>query len=297
MAVGNFMKSSGIAALVAGLAVMASPVLAQERGNWGGRGGGNATAQNSDSGRSGWRGNGGGSRGFRSEQPAAAQAQARSQAQTQAQGQPRAQRNWSRRDTAEGTNRWQGRTDGNRWNGSRSRTVEQAQAAPVQQQPRQIEGQRRAWSGSSQWQSRDRDGDRNRDRAAATRSWRDDGNRDLRRSDSWRGNDRRAYSSNWNRDWRRDNRYDWRGWRSSNRDVFRLGTYYAPYRNYSYRRLSSGFYLDTLFFGSRYWINDPWQYRLPPAYGPYRWVRYYDDALLVDTYSGEVVDVIYDFFW
>ena len=31
--------------------------------------------------------------------------------------------------------------------------------------------------------------------------------------------------------------------------------------------------------------------------GPYRWVRYYDDALLVDIYSGEVVDVIYDFFW
>ena len=32
-------------------------------------------------------------------------------------------------------------------------------------------------------------------------------------------------------------------------------------------------------------------------YGPYRWVRYYDDVLLVDVYSGEVVDVIYDFFW
>ena len=31
--------------------------------------------------------------------------------------------------------------------------------------------------------------------------------------------------------------------------------------------------------------------------GPYRWIRYYDDALLVDTYSGEVVDVIHRFFW
>ena len=50
-------------------------------------------------------------------------------------------------------------------------------------------------------------------------------------------------------------------------------------------------------YGNRYWINDPWQYRLPEAYGPYRWVRYYDDALLVDIYSGEVVDVMYDFFW
>ena len=26
-------------------------------------------------------------------------------------------------------------------------------------------------------------------------------------------------------------------------------------------------------------------------------LRYYDDVLLVDTYSGEVVDVIYEFFW
>ena len=58
-----------------------------------------------------------------------------------------------------------------------------------------------------------------------------------------------------------------------------------------------GFALDSLFYSSRYWIDDPWQYRLPDAYGPYRWVRYYDDALLVDIYSGEVVDGMYDFFW
>ena len=50
-------------------------------------------------------------------------------------------------------------------------------------------------------------------------------------------------------------------------------------------------------FGNRYWINDPWQYRLPAVYGPYQWVRYYDDVLLVDTYTGEVVDVIHNFFW
>jgi Ni/Co efflux regulator RcnB len=52
-----------------------------------------------------------------------------------------------------------------------------------------------------------------------------------------------------------------------------------------------------VFFGNRYWINDPWRYRLPEVYGPYRWVRYYDDVLLVDEYSGEVVDVIHNFFW
>jgi Ni/Co efflux regulator RcnB len=51
------------------------------------------------------------------------------------------------------------------------------------------------------------------------------------------------------------------------------------------------------YFGSRYWISDPWRYRLPPAYGPYRWVRYHNDALLIDTWTGQVVDVIYHFFW
>jgi len=99
------------------------------------------------------------------------------------------------------------------------------------------------------------------------------------------------------RAWRSNNRYDWQRYRYSNRNIYRLGRYYSPYRDYSYRRLSIGFRLGSLFFGSRYWINDPWRYRLPSVYGPYRWVRYYDDVLLVDVYSGEVVDVIYDFFW
>jgi Ni/Co efflux regulator RcnB len=38
-------------------------------------------------------------------------------------------------------------------------------------------------------------------------------------------------------------------------------------------------------------------YRLPFAPPGYRWIRYYDDALLIDTWDGQVVDVIYDFFW
>ena len=38
-------------------------------------------------------------------------------------------------------------------------------------------------------------------------------------------------------------------------------------------------------------------YRLPRSYGPYRWVRYHNDALLVNLYTGEVEDVVYDVFW
>ena len=125
-----------------------------------------------------------------------------------------------------------------------------------------------------------------------------------RRASEWRGdrNDRRAdrrrnWRNDWNRGWRNDNRYNWNGWRARNRHVFRLRPYYAPYRNWSYRRFSVGLFLDSLFYSQRYWIGDPWQYRLPAAPYGTQWVRYYNDVLLVDIYTGEVVDVIHDFFW
>jgi hypothetical protein len=158
----------------------------------------------------------------------------------------------------------------------------------------------RNWShGDNNWRSRDRDwnnrGERWRDKRwrDSNRNWRD-GHR------SWRDNDRHRYSNDhrrWDRNWRSNNRYDWRHYRARNHHIYRIGRYYSPYHNHYYSRLNVGFFLDSLFFSSRYWIDDPWSYRLPPADGPYRWIRYYDDALLVDIYTGEVIDVIYDFFW
>lgn len=100
----------------------------------------------------------------------------------------------------------------------------------------------------------------------------------------------------WANHWRNDRRYDWRRHRDRNRSIFRIGFYYDPF-GYSYRRFGIGSFLYSNYYQSNYWINDPWQYRLPPAYGPYRWVRYHNDALLIDIYSGEVVDVIHGFFW
>ena len=101
----------------------------------------------------------------------------------------------------------------------------------------------------------------------------------------------------WNRGWRSDNRYDWQRYRYSNRGIFR-SPYYAPRGyGYGYNRLSIGLVLDQIFWGRDYWISDPWQYRLPPAPYGTQWVRYYNDVVLVDVYSGEVIDVIYDFFW
>jgi Ni/Co efflux regulator RcnB len=143
---------------------------------------------------------------------------------------------------------------------------------------------------------RDRNGelDRRWDRngnGRVDKRWRD-GNRYGWNDHNW-GN-----HGSWNHSWRNDRRYDWWRYRDSHRHLYRAPRYYHPYGyGYGYRRFSIGVYLDSLFFGSRYWIDDPWQYRLPPAYGSYRWVRYYDDVLLVDLRSGRVVDVIHDFFW
>jgi len=100
----------------------------------------------------------------------------------------------------------------------------------------------------------------------------------------------------WGNNWRNDNRYDWRNYRNRHRSTFRIGFYYDPF-GYGYRQFGIGSYLYPSYYQSNYWISDPWQYRLPPAYGSYRWVRYHNDALLIDTWNGEVVDVIYGFFW
>jgi hypothetical protein len=146
---------------------------------------------------------------------------------------------------------------------------------------------------------------------------RDNGRPDIRGNDGrngynngqgWRGGQqgrdygRPGYGGNnrpqWRNDWRGDNRYDWRGWRDRNRNQFHAPRYQPPRGfGWGYRSFSIGYRLDRLFYAQNYWINDPWEYRLPPVYGPYRWVRYYNDAILVDIDSGEVVDVIQNFFW
>jgi Ni/Co efflux regulator RcnB len=100
----------------------------------------------------------------------------------------------------------------------------------------------------------------------------------------------------WDRDWRRDHRHDWRRWRDRHRSIFRVGFYHDPF-GWGYRPYSVGWRLWPSYYSSRYWINDPWMYRLPYAPAGYRWVRYWDDAVLVDTWSGQVVDVIHNFFW
>lgn len=109
----------------------------------------------------------------------------------------------------------------------------------------------------------------------------------------WTGSD---HHRQWTIHWRDDHRFDWRGHRNQHRLLFRRGFYRDPF-GFGYQRFLTGWSIWPAYYRSSYWISDPSSYRLPPAYRPYRWVRYHDDALLIDLDSGEVVDVIYNFFW
>ena len=75
----------------------------------------------------------------------------------------------------------------------------------------------------------------------------------------------------------------------------------APFRyprGYSYRRWYPGNYLPALFLTSTYYFDQFYDVGLPPPPPGTRWIQYGTDALLVDLYSSEVVDVVYDvFYW
>lgn len=145
--------------------------------------------------------------------------------------------------------------------------------------------------------------DYRRDRRDDVRDFRRDrrdDRRDFARGDNGWNNRDYGYRNNgavWNRGWRNDGRYDWNRYRGVNRSAYRLPRYYAPGGWDGYRRFGVGVSLTRSLWGRNYWIGDPYAYRLPPAYGAYRWVRYYDDALLVDLRSGRVVDAVYGIFW
>ena len=271
---GKYFQNSGLAALAAALVVTALPAAAQDNG------------EGTD---------------FRAAQRAMAQQQ-RAERQQQRSEQRAQQSQPVEQRTAPAERRTQqyeqrAQQSAQPQPGTDFRGMQREMLAQQRAQEDRRDGRNQQWGRNGTYSDQDRN-----------RTYRD-GRRD---NDGWQGNDRRdgsrwsdndRYDTNrydrrqWDRRWRDNSRYDWQRYRSRNRVVFDIGTYYAPYRNYSYRRFGVGSTLNSLFFGRNYWINDPWQYRLPEVYGPYRWVRYYDDVLLVDVYSGQVVDVIYDFFW
>jgi len=326
------MKKTLLAVIIAATALVPPAALAQDRGRWGGRDrGANSSSGEVRQNRGEWR------QQQQSQQAPQAQPQRQwngGERQRQWNGGDRQRGNWSRpqaqpQQTPQaapqqsfqqqqqqrwGGNRgdrsqWNNNGDRSRWTGSRSQWNggdRRPDAGQAQQQSQQFRdrGDRTRWNGDrSQFNRGNRDWNTSRSRT----DWNgNDRNRwnsnDRDRNRNWSG-DRNRWDNDrnrgrWNNNWRNDRRYDWRGYRSSNRNIYRLPRYYAPSSwGYGYRRFSIGFFLDSMLYSSSYWINDPFYYRLPDVDGPYRWVRYYNDALLVDIYSGEVVDVIYDIFW
>lgn len=143
---------------------------------------------------------------------------------------------------------------------------------------------------AAQAQNRDRYEDRQewrQDRRDDRREWRQDQREDRR---EWRQDNRAD-----RREWRQENRADWQRWRDNHRNDYRRGNWSAPFR---YRSFSTGVVVPRAYYSSRYYINDYGRYRLPrPAYNYYRYVRHYDDLLLINVRNGRVVNVYRNFYW
>jgi Ni/Co efflux regulator RcnB len=94
-----------------------------------------------------------------------------------------------------------------------------------------------------------------------------------------------------NRAWARD---DWRRYRDQDRGLYARGTWSAPFH---YTPFRVGVRIAPAYYGPRYFIADPWRYHLPPARPGTRWVRHYNDVILVDVRRGIVLDVIRGFYF
>ena len=102
--------------------------------------------------------------------------------------------------------------------------------------------------------------------------------------------------------WDRHDHDEWhegRSWSYRGRtfEAFHVRPYYWP-SGYGYRTWREHEYLPFVFLNATWFLNNYYYYDLPaPPYG-YRWVRYGPDALLVNVYTGEVMDVVYGvFYW
>jgi Ni/Co efflux regulator RcnB len=188
----------------------------------------------------------------------------------------------------------------------------QAQAQP-QRDWRGDHGDRGAWGGG--------------DHRPQVDSWRGDhrnagGDRSGYRGGEpgrWSGGDHRDGDS---RQWQGRNDGDHRGWTGGDRDGHHGGPgadhprwtpgryphaynsghryhwrpYYAPAGFYAHS-WAYGEILPQAWFSPDYVIEDWWDFGLPePPYG-YDWVRVGDDALLVDEYSGRIMQVVRALFW
>ncbi|HEY5312660.1 MAG TPA: RcnB family protein, partial [Pirellulales bacterium] len=87
-----------------------------------------------------------------------------------------------------------------------------------------------------------------------------------------------------------------RAFNAPHRYHYRGGHYHRP-NGWYYQRWSIGAFLPNLFWSDDYWIDNADYYGLDDAPPGTTWVRYGDDALLIDRYTGEIIRVEYGIFY
>ncbi len=122
---------------------------------------------------------------------------------------------------------------------------------------------------------------------------------------NWQGRWTQADRDRWSRfdrdrDGRRGNRPYWRPGQYAFNYVsprrYQGGYWNAPV-GFSVRMWSSGDYLPFGWYDDSYRLDDWWSYGLPWPPAGYDWVRVGADAVLVDRFSGRVVQVVRMLFW
>ena len=194
----------------------------------------------------------------------------------------------------DGGRRWRGdgaRGDGNRGGGDANRAVERNRNWDGNRDAnRAVEGNRR-WDGNRDGvRDPNRNVERRRDGDGRNPNWdgrRGDGQRNWNNGRNWNG-DRRAERP------RYDRRYYPPVYHSQRR--FRGPVYRAPYGFYS-RSWVFGDVIPRGWYGDEYRLYDWFDYGLPIPPMGYDWIRVGDDAVLIDTFTGRVVQVVYDLFW
>lgn len=104
---------------------------------------------------------------------------------------------------------------------------------------------------------------------------------------------RREYREDFNDRRHRWGNNDWTNYRNANPRLYSGAGWRAPFR---YTRFGVGSRIAPAYYGSAYWIRDPWRFRLPVAYAGTRWVRHYNDVILVDYRRGRVIRAIPGFY-
>ncbi len=96
------------------------------------------------------------------------------------------------------------------------------------------------------------------------------------------------------REARQEYREDWQDYRRDNRKAFKGSRFNAPFR---YRTFNNGARISSSYYGPRYYVNNYSTYHLRAPRVNQRYVRHYNDLLLVNVRSGTVVRAYRNFYW